>query len=440
MNASRNRSQHRWKVLGSAVVVWLLALFPIAGATMAQDATPAAGAASISSEPFGEADGQPVELYTLTNANGMEVKIMTYGGILQSIRVPDRDGMMENVTLGYATLDGYLAAGNPSYFGCIAGRYANRIARGTFTLGDETYRLALNNGENTLHGGTKGFDKQVWAAEDVLSGDGVAVKLSRTSADGEEGYPGTLSADVTFTLTDDNELRIDYHATTDKTTIVNLTNHSYWNLAGRGIGHHQRPRAAAQRQPLHADRRDLDPDRRDRPGGRDAVRFHHSTRDWRARPRQLRAVRRSDAATTTTTSSIVPAPDDTTMMLAARVVEPGSGRTLEISTTEPGIQFYSGNFLDGDARTARPARSTARATGSRWRPSTSPTRRISPTSRRPCWSPVRNTLRLRSTRSQWPVNGLRSRSRHVGSGQYNTVRLFLALIMAPAAAPVRCLA
>ena len=292
MNASRNRSQRLWKVLGSAVVVWLLASFPIAGATVAQDATPMAspGAAGISSEPFGEADGQPVDLYTLTNANGMEVKIMTYGGIIQSIRVPDRDGTMANVTLGYATLDEYLAAGNPSYFGCITGRYANRIARGTFVLGDQTYRLALNNGENSLHGGKKGFDKQVWAAEEVTGGDGVGLKLSRTSPDGEEGYPGNLAVDVTFTLTDNNELKFDYHATTDKTTVLNLTNHSYWNLAGDGVGStndHQLQLMASNYTPVE---RDPDPDRRDRSRRGNAARLHDAARDRRARPRQLRAV------------------------------------------------------------------------------------------------------------------------------------------------------
>jgi len=347
MNASRNRSQRLWKVLGSAVVVWLLASLPIAGATLAQDATPMAtpGAAGISSEPFGEADGQPVDLYTLTNANGMEVKIMTYGGIIQSIRVPDRNGTMANVTLGYATLDEYLAAGNPSYFGCITGRYANRIARGTFVLGDQTYRLALNNGENSLHGGKKGFDKQVWAAEEVTGGDGVGLKLSRTSPDGEEGYPGNLAVDVTFTLTDKNELKFDYHAATDKTTVLNLTNHSYWNLAGDGVGSindHQLQLMASNYTPVSAT---LIPTGEIAPVAGTPLDFttpHPIGERVRDNFEQLVFGRGYD-------HNFVldrPSPDDTTMMLAARVVEPTSGRTLEISTTEPGIQFYSGNFLD----------------------------------------------------------------------------------------------
>src|SRR5690606_10587687 len=161
-------------------------------------------------------DGEEVKLFTLTNANGMEVKITNYGGIITSVVVPDRDGALENVTLGFDNLDAYVA-GHP-YFGNITGRYANRIARGTFRIGDETYYLALNSGPNTLHGGDKGFDKVVWAAEE-LTGDGEAgVRMSRVSPDMEEGYPGNLTVEVTYTLTDANEIRIDYHATTDAPT------------------------------------------------------------------------------------------------------------------------------------------------------------------------------------------------------------------------------
>ena len=270
--------------------------------------TPAAGAAGITSEAFGEtADGEAVELYTLTNANGMEVKVMTYGGIIQSVRVPDRDGNLANVTLNAPDLEGYLD-GHP-YFGNITGRYANRIARGTFTLDGEMYRLALNNGENTLHGGEVGFDKVVWEATEVTDGDGVGLMLSRTSPDGEEGYPGALTVEVTYTLTDADEIRFDYHATTDAPTVVNLTNHSYWNLAGEGHRQHLRPRAADQRRQLHTGRRHADPDRRDR-------------RRWRARRSTSRSPTRSASAfvtaptsssssaraTTTTTCSTAPAP------------------------------------------------------------------------------------------------------------------------------------
>ena len=218
---------------------------PTEGSTPSEGSAPSA--AGITSEPFGEtADGEAVELYTLTNANGMEIKVMTYGGIIQSVRVPDRDGNLVNVTLNAPDLEGYLDG--HSYFGNITGRYANRIARGTFTLDGETYYLAMNNnGVNHLHGGDVGFDKVVWEATEVTDGDGVGLMLSRTSPDGEEGYPGALTTEVTYTLTDADEIRLDYHATTDAPTVVNLTNHSYWNLAGEGTRQHLRPRVADQR-------------------------------------------------------------------------------------------------------------------------------------------------------------------------------------------------
>ena len=205
-------------------------------AVAAQDATPSPMAGGVTVEPFGTtADGQEVELYTLTNANGMVVSVMTYGGIVQKVLVPDRDGNLTNVTLGFDSLDKYIA-GSP-YFGSITGRYANRIARGTFAIDGVTYRLALNNGENTLHGGLVGFRQGRLGSEADTSGpDGPAITLSRTSPDGEEGYPGNLTVEVTYTLTENNELRFDYHATTDAPTIINLTNHSYWNLAGEGTG------------------------------------------------------------------------------------------------------------------------------------------------------------------------------------------------------------
>ncbi|HEX5017143.1 MAG TPA: aldose epimerase family protein [Actinomycetes bacterium] len=302
------------------------------------------GAAGMSSEPFGDADGQPVERYTLTNAHGMEVKIMTYGGIIQSIRVPDRDGTMANVALGFATLDEYLA-GNSPYFGAIIGRYGNRIARGTFTLGDQTYHLPLNNGENSLHGGIKGFDKQVWAADEVTGGDGVGLKLSRTSPDGEEGYPGSLAVDVTYTLTDNNEIRIDYHATTDQTTVVNLTNHTYWNLAGDGVdstNDQELQLMASTYTPVDAT---LIPTGEIAPVAGTPLDFttpHAIGERVRDNFEQLLFGRGYDHNFVLDRTS----PDDTSLILAARVVEPGSGRTLEISTTEPGMQFYSGNFLD----------------------------------------------------------------------------------------------
>ncbi len=338
-------------LLVSVVILGALIMSSGAGTLAAAQATPAAGAtpaaaASITSEPFGDVEGQSVDLYTLTNANGMEVKIMTYGGIVQSINVPDRDGQMANVALGFATLEEYVA-GNP-YFGCIVGRYGNRIARGTFSLDGKTYRLALNNGENTLHGGEKGFDKFVWGATQVPDiQNGVALKLSRVSPDGEENYPGTMMVDVTYTLTNTNELQIDYHATTDKATIVNLTNHTYFNLAGEGSG-----TVANQQLQLNASNytpvdETLIPTGEIAPVAGTPFDFTTATaigdriRDGSSE--QITFGRGYD-------HNFVldrPSPDDTSMIVAGTVTDPESGRTMEIRTTEPGIQFYSGNFLDG---------------------------------------------------------------------------------------------
>jgi aldose 1-epimerase len=301
--------------------------------------------AGITSEPFGEADGAAVERYTLTNANGMEVKILTYGGILQSIRVPDRDGNLANVTLNAPDLDGYLD-GTP-YFGNITGRYANRIARGTFTLDGHMYRLALNNGENSLHGGNVGFDKVIWTASEVTDGEGVGLKLSRTSPDGEEGYPGALTVDVTYTLTDDNEIRIDYHATTDAPTVVNLTNHAYWNLAGEGAGSiydHELQINAPSYTPV---------DSTLIPTG-EIVDVAGTPFDF-TQPHAIGERIRDGSNEQLIIGQGYdhnyvldrPSPDDKTTIVAAEVFEPTSGRVLTISTTEPGIQFYSGNFLNG---------------------------------------------------------------------------------------------
>ena len=189
----------------------------------------------ISREPFGEIEGRLIDRFTLANRHGLRVEVITYGGIIRAIWAPDRDGQLANVTLGFADLAGYLDHNDP-YFGCIAGRYANRIANGRFTLDGETYQLPTNDGSNHLHGGVRGFDKRVWDAEEIREDGAAGVRLARVSPDGEEGYPGTLSAEVTYLLDDDNRLRIDYRAETDRPTIVNLTNHTYWNLGGEGTG------------------------------------------------------------------------------------------------------------------------------------------------------------------------------------------------------------
>jgi len=341
----------RWSALvGSAAVVALLAALPGSLVGAAQDATPegemaGTGEARITSEPFGDVDGEAVELYTLENANGMVVRIMTYGGIVQSVLVPDQDGEVRNVTLGFPTLDQYVE--NNPYFGTITGRYANRIARGTFYLDGVRYQLALNNGENHLHGGDVGFDKVIWAAEEVDAeeGNGVALRLSRTSPDDEEGYPGNLEVEVTYTLTNDDELRVDYRATTDETTVVNLTNHAYWNLAGEGEGSilgHELQLNAANYTPVDET---LIPTGEIAPVEGTPMDFTEATvigDRIREDFEQLTIGRGYDHNWVLDRDD----PEDGELISAAILHDPESGRTMEISTTEPGIQFYSGNFLD----------------------------------------------------------------------------------------------
>ena len=191
---------------------------------------------SVNKAPYGTMpDGKAVDLYTLTNASGVKVKIITYGATITDVEVPDRDGKLENVALFRDSLEDYMDKSTP-YFGSTIGRYGNRIAKGKFTLDGKDYTLATNNGANTLHGGNKGFDKVVWNAEPVKTGNSVGVKFTYVSPDGEEGYPGKLTAQVVYSLTDNNELKMDYTATTDKPTVANLTNHTYWNLSGAGSG------------------------------------------------------------------------------------------------------------------------------------------------------------------------------------------------------------
>ena len=300
---------------------------------------------TITSEPWGEVDGQAVERYTLTGRDGMEVAILTYGGIVQSLRVPDRDGNVANVTLNKPTLDDYVA-GHP-YFGCITGRVANRIARGTFTLDGVMYRLALNKDDNTLHGGDVGFDKVIWEATEVPGDDGVGMHLRRVSPDGEEGFPGNLTVGVTYTVTGANELRIDYRATTDARTVVNLTNHAYWNLAGEGAGStydHEVQINASRYLPVDST---LIPTGQILPV--DGTPFDFTV----PHPIGERIRDGSDAQLLMGPGydhNFVldrPGPDDDSLIVAAEVFEPTSGRVLTISTTEPGIQLYTGNSLDG---------------------------------------------------------------------------------------------
>jgi aldose 1-epimerase len=286
--------------------------------------------------------GTPVDLYTLTNGNGVVAKITNYGGIVTELLVPDRGGRMGDVVLGFKTVDGYLA-GHP-YFGCITGRVANRIAGGKFTLEGKQYQLAVNNGPNHLHGGVKGFDKHVWKGEPVRSADGPAVKFTRRSHDGEEGYPGNLDVTVVYTLTDKDELRIDYTATTDQPTPVNLTNHSYFNLAGEGRG-----TILDHELMLNADRytptdETLIPTGDLAPVSGTPVDF---TRPMKIGPRigQLASYLGGGYD-----HNFVVNGGGGKLALAARVTEPTSGRVMEIHTTEPGIQLYTGNHLDGSLK------------------------------------------------------------------------------------------
>ena len=291
-------------------------------------------------QSFGKTeDGQPVDLYILTNKNGMEAAITNYGGTVVSLKVADRSGKFEDVVLGYDDLDGY--ATGKAYIGATVGRYANRIAHATFTLDSSTYTLAKNDGDNHLHGG---FNKRVWTAKDVSSSAGQALELTYLSKDGEEGFPGNLPVKVVYTLTDQNELKIDYTATTDKDTVLNLTNHAYFNLAGQGNGD-----ILQQQIMIKADR--FTPiDATSIPTG------------------ELRSVKGTpfDFTNSTAIGTRIDQDDPqlklgrgydhnwvlnngtpASLFLAAQAYDQHSGRVLEVLTTEPGIQLYTGNFLDG---------------------------------------------------------------------------------------------
>jgi aldose 1-epimerase len=287
--------------------------------------------------------GTAVEECTITNRHGAKVKIITYGGIITELHVPDRDGKLDDVVLGFDDLQGYLTW-HP-YFGCIVGRVGNRIAKGKFTLAGREYHLAINNGPNTLHGGKEGFDKKVWKVEDKGVGDGKGwLRLSYLSKDGEEGYPGNLSCEVTYTWTDTNELRIDYKATTDKATPVNLTNHSYFNLRGTKmpgtILDHELMLAASKYTPTDET---LIPTGKIEPVAGTPYDFTKPM-PIGARIDQLKGEPGGYDVNYALDSG------GGKLALAARVTEPKTGRMMEMLTTEPGVQFYTGNFLDGSLK------------------------------------------------------------------------------------------
>jgi len=282
------------------------------------------------------ADGTTVELYTLTNAHGLTARLMTYGATLIGLDAPDRSGKLANINLYLNRLEDYLA-GHP-FFGSSVGRYGNRIAKGKFTLDGQAYTLATNNGPNHLHGGKRGFDKVVWKAEPVETADSVGVRFTHVSPDGDEGYPGTLIATVVTTLSNANELKFDYTATTDKATPVNLTNHAYWNLGGAGSG-----TILDQVMYLNADRY-VPVDDTLIPVG--------ELRSVEGTPMDFRTPTPIGARIAQVTGGydhcyVLNRKPNEAMSLAARVYDPKSGRQMEVLTTEPGVQFYTGNFLDG---------------------------------------------------------------------------------------------
>ena len=331
---SMRTSRIKSTCIGSVVVVLSLCFASFASTNQSSKA-------KVEKHEFGRlADGTAVDLYTLTNKNGVEVQITNYGGAVVSVKTPDRTGKMTDIVLGYDQPQGYVD--DTSFFGVLVGRYANRIAKGKFSLKGFEYQLALNNAPNHLHGGVHGFNKVIWQARELRRADGVAVELTYLSKDGEEGYPGNLSVKATYILSDANDLQIEYLATTDKETIVNLTNHSYFNLAGAGAGsilQHVLTINANRFTPI---------DETSIPTG------------------ELKMVKGTpfDFTQATVIGSRIDQADEQLrfgkgydhnfvlnkkgkeLSLAARVYEPMSGRVLEVWTTEPGVQLYTGNFLN----------------------------------------------------------------------------------------------
>ena len=299
----------------------------------------------IEQQAFGQTpDGKTANVYTLTNDNGMSCMITNFGGIVLTLNVPDAQGEFGDVVLGHDTLDKYFNVNTSPYFGALIGRYGNRIAQGKFSLNGVDYTLALNDGENHLHGGLQGFDKVLWDAEERNFDNGVGLELSYLSKDGEEGYPGNLKVTVVYTLTNANSLKIDYHAISDRDTILNLTNHSYFNLAGAMSG-----KDILEHQIMLSADRFV-------PGGAGLIPTGE-LRDVTGTPMDFRTETAIGARIQDQDEQLLTAggydhnwvlnSSDGSLALAARVSEATSGRMMEVYTTEPGVQFYTGNFLDG---------------------------------------------------------------------------------------------
>jgi len=282
------------------------------------------------------ADGQPVYLYTLRNSNGCEARILNYGGIVQSLQMPDRNGKIGDVVLGFDNFDAYKV--NAPYFGALIGRYGNRIANGKFTLDGATYTLAQNNGQNNLHGGPNGFNKAIWNVKPIHTRADSALEFTYFSKDGDQGFPGNMQVTAVYTLTENNELRVDYTAKTDKTTLCNLTQHSYFNLfGGSDILNHEVRIFADQFTPVNTNQI---------PTGIQPVKG--TPFDFTA-PTTIGARINADDAQIKASGgydhNFVLNKKPGELSLAARVIEPASGRVLEVLTTEPGLQFYTGNFI-----------------------------------------------------------------------------------------------
>ena len=304
----------------------------------------AAHAADAKRETFGTMpDGTKVDAVVLSNAHGMQARIIALGASVQSLITPDRNGKGANIALGYASLDGYLS--NPQYFGATVGRYANRIAKGHFTLDGHAYSVPVNNGVNSLHGGTRGFDKVLWSIGEVTHDAGKAsVTLSYVSPDGDMGYPGKLTVTATYTLDEEHHLSIDYRATTDKTTIVNLSNHAYWNLSGEGSGS-----VMDQRLTIAGDAY-LPVDAGSIPSG-EIRKVAGTPFDFRQAKPIGRDIRTNDAQLLNghgyDHNWVISKDEAPALRMVARVEDPASGRVLTLKSSKPGLQFYSGNFLDG---------------------------------------------------------------------------------------------
>ncbi len=300
------------------------------------------GTVKITKAPFGKTgDGQAVDLYTLSNPSGMKAKITNYGGIVTELHVPDKNGNNGDVVLGYEKLSSYIEAS--PYFGCITGRYANRIAKGRFTIDGTEYKLATNNGDNHLHGGVAGLDKKVWSAKEVKGVGRAGIEFSYLSPDGEEGYPGNVHCKVTYWLTVQNEIEIQYEATTDKSTHLNLTHHSYFNLAGAGSGdilNHEVELFADKFVPTDASNIPLGELAPVKGTPFDFLTPHKIGARIGENNQQLKVGLGYDHNWVINSTG-------KGIELAARVTEEKSGRIMEVLTDQPGIQFYTGNFLDG---------------------------------------------------------------------------------------------